>query len=61
MLEQHGKGVAGFIASATGAVIAWWPLVDATIRDLSGIAGAVSGIYAALYFREQWKARRAAK
>lgn len=55
MLEQHGKGVAGFIASATGAVIAWWPLVDAVIRDVSGIAAAVSGIYAALYFRKQWK------
>lgn len=61
MLEQHGKGIAGLVTSAVGAIVAWWPLVDAAIRDLSGIAGAISGVYAALYFREQWKARRAAK
>lgn len=58
MIEQHGKGIAGFVTAVTGSLVAWWPVVDAMIRDISGIAAAVSGIYAALYFRKQWKGHK---
>lgn len=55
MFQQHGKGIAGIVTAFAGALVAHWPAVEAGIRDASGVTATISAIYAALYFRRQWK------
>lgn len=54
-VQQHGKGLASVATAIAGALLAHWPAVEAGIRDVSGITATISAVYAALYFRRQWK------
>ena len=54
-MQEHGKGILGLLTAVGGAIVAHWPMVEAGIRDASGLTATVAAIYTALYFRRQWK------
>jgi len=54
-MNNHVKGLLGVVTTASGAVIAWLPLVNIIIQIMAGIVAIVAGTVTARYYIRKTK------